>query len=48
MTNLDEESKVISMLYDGKSPGTYRLHSEVIKRRGRRLVKVLYTLIKAV
>ena len=37
---LDEVSKVISMLCDGKSPGADILHPKVIKRGGRRLVKV--------
>ena len=34
------------MLRDGKSPGADGLYQEVIKRRGRMLVKVLYINIK--
>ena len=34
------------MLCDEESPGAGRLHSEVIKKGGRKLVKVLYTIIK--
>ena len=42
--DLNEVSKVISMLYDGKSPGTDGLQPEV-KREGR-LVEVLYTIMR--
>ena len=34
------------MLCDGKSPGTDALHPKVIKRGGRRLAEILYTIIK--
>ena len=42
--NLDESSKVVSMFQDGKFLD--RLHPEFIKRRGKRLVEPLYTIIK--
>ena len=44
--DLDDVSKIISVLHDEKFSGAYRLHPEVIKRGGRRLVEVLYIIIK--
>ena len=44
--DLDEVSKVISMLCDGKSPSADGQHPEVIKRGGRKLVEVIYITIK--
>ena len=44
--DLDEMNKVISILRDGKSPVADGLHAEDIKSRGRRFVKLLYTIIK--
>ena len=36
----------ISTLRNGKSPGEDELQPDVIKRRGRKLVDLLYTIIK--
>ena len=44
--DLNEVSKVISMLCNGKSLGADGLHPEFIKRGGRKLVKVLHTIIR--
>ena len=44
--DLDELNKVISMSCDGMSPGAEGLHPEVNKREGRRLVKVLYIIMR--
>ena len=44
--NLDKAWKVISLLRDRKSPSADELHPKVIKKRGRRFVEVLYTIIK--
>ena len=45
-SDLDEMSKVNSIFHGRKSLGADRLHPKVIKRDGRKLVKVLYTTIK--
>ena len=44
--DLDEVSKVISMFHDRNSPSSDGLHPELIKKGGKRLVKVLDTIIR--
>ena len=44
--DVDKVSNIFSMLHNGNSPGANGSHLEVIKRRGRRLVKVFYIIIE--